>query len=114
MGQDKAKQGHLPRPPKSNRQLVLVDTVAVLVPLEFFTVVGHKAHHVIRGDTALLDVLASRVEARIGGLSQTGLEGKERAVFCHGRPRDSSKGLHFYMPCCIQRYAPHHGEARRA
>ncbi len=72
----------LPRPSQTHNQLVLVDTVAVFVTLELVTVLAHEAHHVVCGNSTLLNVLARGVKACICGLSKTRLKREQRRL-CH-------------------------------
>jgi len=66
--------GAVPGASDADHQLVLVNAVAVLVALEFLTILEDETRHVISGDTALLDMLASGIEACIRGLREAGLE----------------------------------------
>jgi hypothetical protein len=51
-----------------------VDAISVLVALNLLCVVMGKTHHIVCGNPTLLDVLAGRVQPRVGRLGQARLE----------------------------------------
>ena len=100
------QRGALPGAADSYDELILVDTITVLVALQLKSVVFSEAHHVIRGDATLLNVLARGIDAGVRGLRKTRLERKQRSRV-HDWLRKEARV--FYISR-IQLYAPHQGD----